>query len=154
MVELKVVVGFDQEFTGSGTPATADKDFNIHFFEITDTLGNVKSIADPIKWSTSRSEITGDWSTIDLTPYKEQLSNLGEVVITIVEDDTIGTYFAMDENTNGENYTYAYNYNGGGTLDPLSNFSVGGTSLEGWNYMFRASSVSYTHLTQPTTPYV
>ena len=139
LVELKVVVGFDQEFTGSGTPATADKDFNIHFFEITDTLGNVKSIADPIKWSTSRSAITGDWSTIDLTPYKEQLSNLGEVVITIVEDDTIGTYFAMDENTNGENYTYAYNYNGGGTLDPLSNFSVGGTSLEGWNYMFRAS---------------
>ena len=139
LVELKVVVGFDQEFTGSGTPATADKDFDIHFFEITDTLGNVKSVADPIKWSTSRSDLTGDWSTIDLTPYKEQLSNLGEIVITIVEDDTIGTYFAMDENAKGENYTYGYNYGGGGTLDPMSNFSVGGTSLDGWNYMFRAS---------------
>lgn len=139
LVELKVVVGFDQEFSGSGTPANADKDFNVHFFEIIDTLGNVKPVADPIKWSTSRADITGNWSTIDLTPYKEQLSNLGEIVITIVEDDAIGTYFAMDKNINGKNYTYAYNYDGDQTLSSLANFSVSGSSLAGWNYMFRAS---------------
>ena len=138
LVELKVVLGFDQEFSGSPTPADADKDFNIHFYEILDTLGNVKSVADPIKWSTTRSAITGDWSRIDLTPYKDQLSNLGEIVITIVEDDTIGTYFAMDKND--ENYTYAFNFQNSGRLQPMSNFQLSENDpLAGWNFLFRAS---------------
>ena len=138
LVELKVVLGFDQEFAGSSTPADAEKDFNIHFYEILDADGNVKSVADPIKWSTTRSEVTGDWSRIDLTPYKEQLSNLGEIVITIVEDDTIGTYFGMDKNDN--NYTYAYNFQGSGLLQPLSDFQLSEDDpLAGWNFLFRAS---------------
>ena len=139
LVELKVITAFDQEFSGSGTPASADKDFYIHIWEITDNLGSVKDVVLPILWSTSRSAVTGDWSRIDLTPYKEQLSNLGPIVIGIVEDDTVGTYFAMDKNVNDNNYTYAFNYNGSGGLDPMSGFSIGGESLNGWNYMFRAS---------------
>ena len=59
-----------------------------------------------------------------MTPYKDKVSNLGEIVIGIVDDDTVGTYFAMDKNVNGENYTYAYNYNGSGVLDPLQGFSI------------------------------
>jgi hypothetical protein len=34
-------MGFDQEFTGSTTPSSADKDFYIHFWEKSDDLGNV-----------------------------------------------------------------------------------------------------------------
>ncbi|MEA1881554.1 MAG: T9SS type A sorting domain-containing protein [Candidatus Marinimicrobia bacterium] len=140
LVELKVVVGFAQEFSGSTTPANAEKDFNIHVWEIVDDGGNVKDLVDdPILWSTNRTSITGNWSVIDMTPYKDKLSNLGEVVIGIVDEDTIGTYFAMDKNVNGENYTYAFNYDGSGVLDSLSSFSVGGASLDGWNYLMRAS---------------
>ena len=139
LVELNLMVGFAQEFSGSTTPANADKDFNIHIFKRDPSTGAVTDIMDPILWSTSRSGLTGNFSTIDLTPYKAQLSNLGPIVITIVEDDTVGTYFAMDKNKNGENYTFAYNYNNSGTLDSMNNFSVGGVSLDGWNYIFRAS---------------
>tara|TARA_B100001123_G_scaffold146687_1_gene170103 strand:+ start:180 stop:3143 length:2964 start_codon:yes stop_codon:yes gene_type:complete len=140
LVELNVMVGFAQEFSGSTTSPNADKDFYIYFFTVTDpSTGEVQSIMDPILWSTSRTGITGDFSTIDLTPYKDQLSNLGPLVITVVDDDTIGTYFAMDKNAKGKNYTFAYNYNNSGVLDSMKNFSVGGESLNGWNYMFRAS---------------
>jgi len=139
LVELKLIMGFDQEFTGSTTPSYADKDFYIHFWEKSDDLGNVKDIMPPILWSTKRVSLNSDWTQIDLTPYKDQLSNLGPIVVGIVEDDSVGTYFAMDKQENGENYTYAYNYNGSGRLDPLQSFSVGGTSLDGYNYMFRTS---------------
>ncbi|MDP6500825.1 MAG: T9SS type A sorting domain-containing protein [Candidatus Marinimicrobia bacterium] len=139
LVEFKVVLGFEQEFSGSTTPANADKDFNVHVWEIVDDEGNVKDLIDPILWKTSRTSLSGNWSVIDMTPYKDKLSNLGKVVIGIVEDDTIGTYFAMDKNVNGENYTYAFNYNDGGVLDSLSLFSVGGESMAGWNYFMRAS---------------
>ncbi|MBT4067249.1 MAG: T9SS type A sorting domain-containing protein [Candidatus Marinimicrobia bacterium] len=139
LVELKVIMAFDQEFSGSGTPASADKDFYIHVWEMSDANGTVTDVVSPILWSTSRASLTGDWTRIDLTPYKEQLSNLGPIVIGIVEDDSVGTYFAMDKNLNGENYTYAFNYNSSGGLDPMNNFSIGGESLDGWNYMFRAS---------------
>lgn len=139
LVELNLMVGFAQEFSGSTTPANADKDFNIHFFKRDPSTGAVTSIMDSIRWSTSRTGLTGNFSTVDLTPYKEQLSNLGPLVITIVEDDTIGTYFAMDKNAKGENYTFAYNYNNSGTLDSMNNFTVGDASLDGWNYIFRAS---------------
>ena len=139
LVELKLIMGFDQEFTGSTTPSSADKDFYIHFWEKLDDLGNVKDIMPPILWSTERASLNSDWTRIDLTPYKDQLSNLGPIVVGIVEDDSVGTYFAMDKQENGENYTYAYNYSGSGLLDPLQGFSVGGTSLDGYNYMFRTS---------------
>ncbi|MBN4081149.1 T9SS type A sorting domain-containing protein [Caldithrix abyssi] len=139
LVEVKMIIGFDQEFSGSGTPENADKDFNIHVWEIMDDNGNVRDVMEPLNWSTNRSGLTGEWTILDMTPYKNELTNLGEIVIGVVEDDTIGTYFAMDKNINGENYTFAYNYNGSGGLDPMNNFSVGGVSLDGWNYMMRAS---------------
>jgi hypothetical protein len=47
-------------------------------------------------WSTKRVSLNSDWTQIDLTPYKDQLSNLGPIVVGIVEDDSVGTYFAMD----------------------------------------------------------
>ena len=139
LVELKLIMGFDQEFTGSTTSSSADKDFYIHFWEKLDDAGNVKDIMPPILWSTKRVSLNSNWTHIDLTPYKDQLSNLGPIVVGIVEDDSVGTYFAMNKQENGENYTYAYNYNGSGRLDPLQGFSVGGTSLDGYNYMFRTS---------------
>ena len=139
LVEIKMVIGFDQEFSGSGTPAEADKDFNLHIWNVLDSEGNVEDVIDPILWSTQRTSNTGGWTIIDMTPYKDKLSNLGEIVVGVVEDDTIGTYFAMDNNVNGENFTYAFNYNNGGVLDPLQNFSISGTSLDGWNYFMRAS---------------
>jgi len=139
LVELKMVIGFDQEFSGSSTPASADKDFNLHVWEILDDEGNVRDVMAPVKWSTNRSSFTGSWTIIDMTPYKDKLTNLGEIVIGVVEDDTVGTYFAMDKNVKGENFTYAFNFNESGGLSPLENFSVGGVSLDGWNYLMRAS---------------
>ena len=139
LVEIKIVFGFDQEFSGSTTPATADKDFNIHVWEILDDDGNIRDVMTPLYWSTQRASLTGDWTIIDMTPFKDELSNLGPIVIGVVEDDTVGTYFGMDHHVNDENYTYAFNYNDGGTLDELSGFNIGGESLSGWNYLFRTS---------------
>lgn len=142
LVEIKIIFAFDQEFSTSTTPATAEKDFNIHIWEILDNDGKVRDVMTPLLWSTKRASLTADWTIIDMTPFKDELSNLGPIVVGIVEDDAVGTYFAMDKQSNGENYTYAYtldSQSGEMYLSGLENWEVGSVSLDGWNFMFRTS---------------
>ncbi|MFQ6612694.1 MAG: FlgD immunoglobulin-like domain containing protein [Fidelibacterota bacterium] len=147
LVEFKVMAGFDQEFSNSSTPADADKDFEVHVWKPVGTNGSVEDVITPFIFSTQRPSLSNDFLVVDLAPYADQLKNYSELYIGIVEDDTIGTYFAMD-NTTSENYTYAFNYDGNSKLDSMSNFSVGGASLAGWNYMMRATFF-YSDTTQP-----
>ena len=131
-------LGFAQDFGGSTVPQTADKDFNIHIWKKTDDNGGVVDIIPPILFDGKESGVSGIGDiNVDLTTFKDDLTNLGEIVVGIVDDDTIGTYFGM--NNSGENHTYAYNYSGNGKISSMANFSVGGSSLDGWNFMFRTT---------------
>ena len=68
----------------------------------------------------------------------ENFHNLGKIVIGVVDDDTVGTYFGLSSDE-PVNHTYAFNYNGSGGLAPMSDFNIGGAGLDGWNFMFRTT---------------
>lgn len=140
LIGFSANLGFAQDFSGSTVSQTADKDFDIHIWKKTDDNGGVMDILPPIRFDGKDNGISGIGDIyVDLTSYKEKLTNLGEIVIGIVDDDSIGTYFGMNNNGSGENHTYAYNYNGDAKISSMENFSVGGASLNGWNYMFRST---------------
>ena len=140
LIGFSANLGFAQDFGGSTIPQTADKDFDIHIWKKTDDNGGVIDIIPPVRFDGKENGVSGIGDiNVDLTNYKDDLTNLGEIVVGIVEDDTIGTYFGMNNNGSGENHTYAYNYNGGGKIATMANFSVGGASLDGWNFMFRTT---------------
>ncbi len=148
LVEFKILANFSQDFSGSTLAADADRDFSVHVWKPTGVDGSVEDLITPFNWSTNRQGFTSEFISIDLTPYKDQLKDHSEVYIGIVEDDDVGTYMAMDKNVNDETYTYAFNNNSSGKMNSLSGFEVGGTSLEGWNYMMRATYF-YSDTTQP-----
>jgi len=138
LIGFSANLGFAQDFGGSTVPQTADKDFNIHIWKKTDDNGGVVDIIPPILFDGKESGVSGIGDiNVDLTTFNDDLTNLGEIVVGIVDDDTIGTYFGMSNS--GENHTYAYNYSGNEKISSMANFSVGGSSLDGWNFMFRTT---------------
>ena len=140
LIGFSANLGFAQDFGGSTVPQTADKDFDIHIWKKTDDNGSVIDLLPPIRFDGKENGVSGIGDiNIDLNNYKDDLTNLGEIVVGIVDDDTIGTYFGLNNNGTGENHTYAYNYNGSGKIATMANFNVGGTSLDGWNFMFRTT---------------
>ncbi len=149
LVEFKVMAGFEQEFSGSTTPLDAEKDFEIHVWKPIGTDGTVEDVITPFIFSPTVSSITSsEFLVVDLSPYAEQLKDLQEVFVGFVEDDSIGTYLAMDRNADGKTYTYAFNYGGEKEMASLSDFNVSGSSLDGWNYMMRATFF-YSDTTKP-----
>ena len=130
-------MGFAQDFSsGSSIPQSADKDFDLHIWKITDNNGNVENVLPPIKIDGKARGISGiGWVNIDLSSYAEQLTILGKIVVCVVDDDTLGVYFGMS-NDIPETKTYAYE---AGTLNSISNYQSGGATLDGWNFMFRTN---------------
>ena len=140
LIGFSANLGFAQDFSGSTIPQTADKDFNIHIWKKSDDNGSVVDIVDPIYFDGKKNGVSGIGDiNVDLSTYKDDLTNLGEIVVGIVDDDTIGTYFGMNKHLRGENHTYAFNYDGDGKIRTMADFNVGGSSLDGWNFMFRTT---------------
>ena len=132
-------MGFAQDFSsGANIPASADKDFDLHIWKVADDNGGVVDVMPPIKIDAKERGISGiGWVNIDLTPYAEYLTNLDEIIIGAVEDDTLGVYFGMSSDSPNKNYTYIY---GANTVGPITNTTVsGGDQLDGWNLMFRST---------------
>ena len=140
LVSTSINLGFAQDFSsGTDIPASVDKDFDLHIWRIIDDNGGVENILPPIKFDGKAAGITGTgFVNIDLSEYSEQLTNLGKIVIGVVDDDTVGTYFGLSSDE-PVNHTYAFNYNGSGGLAPMSDFNIGGAGLDGWNFMFRTT---------------
>ena len=139
LISASINMGFAQDFSsGSDIPASADKDFDLHIWRVVDDNGGVVDVMPPIKIDAKERGISGiGWVNIDLTPYAEYLTNLGEIIIGGVEDDTLGVYFGMSSDSPNKNYTYIY---GGNTVGPITNTTVsGGDQLDGWNLMFRTN---------------
>ena len=139
LISASINMGFAQDFSsGSAIPASADKDFDLHIWRVVDDNGGVVDVMPPIKIDAKERGISGiGWVNIDLTPYAEYLTNLGEIIIGGVEDDTLGVYFGMSSDSPNKNYTYIY---GGNTVGPITNTTVsGGDQLDGWNLMFRTN---------------
>ena len=139
LISASINMGFAQDFSsGSAIPASADKDFDFHIWRVVDDNGGVVDVMPPIKIDAKERGISGiGWVNIDLTPYAEYLTNLGEIIIGGVEDDTLGVYFGMSSDSPNKNYTYIY---GGNTVGPITNTTVsGGDQLDGWNLMFRTN---------------
>ena len=139
LISASINMGFAQDFSsGSAIPASADKDFDFHIWRVVDDNGGVVDVMPPIKIDAKERGISGiGWVNIDLTPYAEYLTNLGEIIIGGVEDDTLGVYFGMSSDSPNKNYTYIY---GANTVGPITNTTVsGGDQLDGWNLMFRTN---------------
>ena len=139
LISASINMGFAQDFSsGSDIPASADKDFDLHIWRVVDDNGGVVDVMPPIKIDAKERGISGiGWVNIDLTPYAEYLTNLGEIIIGGVEDDTLGVYFGMSSDSPNKNYTYIY---GSNTVGPITNTTVsGGDQLDGWNLMFRTN---------------
>ena len=139
LISTSINLAFPQDFSsGTDIPTSADKDFDLHIWKVVDDNGGVEDILPPIRVDAKTAGAGIGWLNIDLTPYSEQLTNIGKIVIGVVDDDTLGTYFGMSSDE-PVNHTYGFNYGGDGRLSPFSNFNVGGESLSGWNYMFRTT---------------
>jgi len=149
LVEYKVLAAFEQEFEGSSLPVNSEKDFEIHVWKPDSLEEKFTDIIDPFIFSTQRSNLESDFLIVDLAPYAEQLKDHKVLYVGFLEDENIGTYMTLDENADGLTYTYAALDSGNGVyLNAFSNYSVGDKSLEGWNYMMRASYF-YTDTTKP-----
>ena len=139
LISTSINMGFAQDFSsGAAIPASADKDFDLHIWKVADDNGGVVDVMPPIKIDAKERGISGiGWVNIDLTPYAEYLTNLDEIIIGAVEDDTLGVYFGMSSDSPNKNYTYIY---GANTVGPITNTTVsGGDQLDGWNLMFRST---------------
>ncbi len=140
LVKAKILAGFAQEFSNSSTPADAPKDFEFHVWENDNGLPG-EDLIEPFIFSTSRTSFDGStFLEIDLSPYAEYLTNVDSVYIGFIENDTVGTYVGMDNSTS-TNHTFAYfgpTASNPNRWVPMSNLSVGGNSLSGWNMMMRA----------------
>ncbi len=140
LVKAKILAGFAQEFGNSSTPADAPKDFEFHVWANRNGQPG-EDIIEPFIVSTNRTSFDGaTFLEVDLSNFAEYLSNVDTVYIGFIENDTVGTYVGMDNSTN-INHTFAFfgpTANNPNTWVPMSNLSVGGTSLNGWNMMMRA----------------
>lgn len=138
LVEFKLMAGFEQEFSGSSVAADADKDFEVHVWKPDESEQILTDIITPFIFSTKRSGISEQFLIVDLNEYADELKNHEVLYVGFLEDDEIGTYLALDKNKDGENYTYAMN--GSEISSSFSDMSLDdGTSLDGWNYMMRAT---------------
>ena len=143
LIGVSINLGFAQDFSsGASIPASADKDFDLHIWtavgeEDENGVRQTVDVMNPIKINAKTRGINGiGWVNIDLSPYSKFLTNLDEIIIGAVEDDTNGVYFGMSSDSPTKNYTYIY---GGNTVGPITNTSVsGGDQLDGWNLMFRS----------------
>ena len=140
LVKAKILAGFSQEFSNSTTPADAPKDFEFHVWKDAQGLPG-EDLIEPFIFSTSRTSFDGStFLEIDLSPYAEYLTNVDTVYIGFIENDTVGTYVGMDNSTS-TNHTFAFfgpTASNPNRWAPMSNLSVGGNSLSGWNMMMRA----------------
>ena len=143
LIGVSINLGFAQDFgSGASIPASADKDFDLHVWtavgeEDENGVRQTVDVMNPIKINAKTRGINGiGWVNIDLSPYSKFLTNLDEIIIGAVEDDTNGVYFGMSSDSPTKNYTYIY---GGNTVGPITNTAVsGGDQLNGWNLMFRS----------------
>ena len=138
LVSVSINMGFAQDFSsGAGIPASADKDFDLHIWQVVDDNGGVLDVIPPIKIDGKERGINGiGWVNIDLLDYAQDLTNLGEIIIGVVDDDTLGVYFGMSSDSRQNSYTYNFN---NGRVSSIDNFQVGGDPLDGWNFMFRST---------------
>ena len=142
LIGTSINMGFAQDFSsGASIPASADKDFDLHIWsavgeEDENGVRQVVDVMPPIKIDAKTRGISGiGWVNIDMSSYAEYLTNLDEIIIGGVEDDTNGVYFGMSNDSPNKNYTYIY---GGNTIGPITNTTIsGGDPLNGWNLMFR-----------------
>lgn len=145
LINFSFNFGFAQDFgSGSDIPDSAPKSFNIRVWSAPNTAdGIVKSLLPPIKYDGKAAGQAGvGWVTVDLSAYKTQLSNLGKVIVGITDDDTLGAYFGLDQNAQGENYTYQLYESG--TPDyfntiPFETNSNNNISFNGWNFLYRTT---------------
>ncbi len=139
LVKAKILAGFAQEFGNSTTPASAPKDFEFHVWGNRNGQPG-EDIIEPFIVSTNRTSFDGStFLEIDLSDYAEYLTNVDTVFIGFIENDTVGTYVGMDNSTS-TNHTFAFfgpTASNPNTWVPMSNLSVGGNPLNGWNMMMR-----------------
>jgi len=108
--KARLFVAFNQEFSNGTALPGDDKDFNLHVWG--DDNGKPGAdIIPPFLVKVNRDKYPlGSFVDVDLTPYASSLTNLaGPIYVGFMEDedDTVGTYMAID-NTTSDDYSFIY----------------------------------------------
>jgi hypothetical protein len=141
----RMMVAFNQEFANGTALPNDDRDFMFHVWG--DKNGRPgRDLIAPFLVTVNRSEFpVGTFVDIDLSPYASSLTNLrGPIYLGFMEDedDSVGTYAAVDNSTPTD---YSYVYRGPNhprapnkweTFREVS--ALNNNILDGFNAMFRA----------------
>lgn len=160
LVEGKLLVRFNNEFSNGTSSPTAEKQFYVHLWNIIDgeEKGKVEELITPFIYKTNRQSFPNDFIRIDFTPYADQIKNKNDIVIGITNVDDTNLSYAAPDSSADKTYSYLFGFDYDNNeqldesekiLDPLSNFTLSdGTSLAGWNFIFRATFF-YSDTTNP-----
>jgi len=142
--KIKYWVGFDQEFEDGVAPASAPKRFQVHIWKAKNDTTPGEDLITPFIYQSYRSEIADEFIEIDLTAYKNQLTNLqGSIFVGFLEDDEWVTAPAVSNASPTENNTIIRGLRDDTLWYAMKRLSIAGNSLSGWNAMFRAQFVYY-----------
>ncbi|HEY9166104.1 MAG TPA: T9SS type A sorting domain-containing protein [Candidatus Kryptonia bacterium] len=142
LVKAEIYAAFAQEFSGSGLPSNAPKEFTFHVWGDDQGIPG-QDIITPFLVSVNRSQFDASFIQVDLTPYANQLSNLkGPIYIGFIDNDTLSTSVALNHQQ-PTNYSFGYSQAVLGGWSKLSNMTLSTStkqniSLVGWNLMMRA----------------
>ncbi len=142
--KIKLCVGFDQEIPGGVSPINAPKRFQVHIWKAKNDTTPGADLITPFIFQSYRSELSEEFIEIDLSAYKDKLTNLtGPIFAGFLEDDEYPTGLAISNASTPLNYTYIRGLRDDTLWYSMSRLDVEGTSLSGWNAMVRAEFVYY-----------
>ncbi len=143
--KARLFVEFNQEFANGTALPTEDKDFNFHVWGDNNGRPGADLIPPFLVQVDRNSYPLGSFVDVDLSPYSSSLTNLsGPIYVGFMEDDddSVGTYVAVDNSTQDDN---SYVYRGPNhpvapstwqTLREVS--ALNNHQFDGFNLMMRA----------------
>jgi hypothetical protein len=140
--KFRLSVGFDQEVEGGIAGPNAPRRFEVHVWKSNSDSLPGEDLINPFMYQSYRTELSRDFIDISLENYKEELTNLSApVFVGFLEDDMYPTGLAVNNASSPQNYSFIRGAMQSDPLrwQPLSNLSMVGISLRGWNVMMRAT---------------
>jgi hypothetical protein len=140
--KIKLSVGFDQEVPPPSAPDNPLKRFQVHIWKAKNDTTPGADLITPFIYQSYRTELSEDFLEIDLSAYKDKLTNLsGPVFVGFLEDDDSPTGLAVSDASSPQNFTYIRGLKDDTLWYPMNGMNIDGTSLSGWNAMIRAEFV-------------
>ena len=141
--KFSLSVGFDQEVEGGIASPDAPRRFEVHVWKTNSDSLPGENLITPFIYQSYRTELSTNFIDIDLSNYKENLTNLSApVFVGFLESDIYPTGLAVSNASSPHNYSFVkgpLQYGYSGKWQTLSSLFMYGIPLSGWNVMMRAT---------------